>query len=285
MKQKQRIKNKQEALIGTHPASPSQFAMWLTCNDVQPTKTKIHRSLTQSENVNNPKIIEWLGKRIFEHHHSESRIQKLKENFVKLGYRKYAEQHRKLPKADKTKKGNGTEIILSEYLTNSLGRNLIQSFKLQYNPNPDQAMKGDDTLLIDVIETQESKKIKIYLGEAKFRQVPSPSVVETISKSLAKDKLPLSYSFVIEELEKNEKTKDIADLLDSFIINDIKGNGDLIYAGLLLSNQNTFDMVEKHLNSDNPSFVFISIGINQPEELINGAFEEAERLFNNPNQI
>lgn len=276
---------KQKDLIGGHPTTPNLFGVWLACNDVPVTATKSHRSLTPLIKTDDPTLIDWLGLKIFEHHHSDYRIQKLKENFKKIGYEKYAEQNRKLPKSDKTKKGNATEIILSEYIESSIGKPLVKAFKLKYNPNADQAMKGDDTLLIDVIDSNKTQKIKLYLGEAKFRKTPNKEVVKEISSTLSKNKKPLSYSFIVDELGRNPKTKDLADLLDKFIVDEIKGRGDLIYTGLLLSNKNTHNIVETNLESDNPFFVLISIGIEKPEELIQKAFEKAEHLFANPDNV
>jgi hypothetical protein len=274
----------QKDLIGSHPKAPDIFSTWLVCNDVAVTATKSHRSLTPLI-ATNKALIKWLGRKIFDHHHSDYRIEKLKENFSKLGYRKYAEQNRKLPVADKTKKGNATEILLSEYIESSLEKSLVKVFKLKYNPNADQAMKGDDTLLIDVVSNKKTKRIRLYLGEAKFRKTPNSTVVKTISKSLSKDKKPLSYSFIIDELGRDIATKDLADLLDTFLIDEVKGKGDIIYTGFLLSNPDTFKVVEANLNSDNPLFIFISIGINDPEELIKKAFERAEYLFKNPDKL
>jgi hypothetical protein len=275
----------QQDLIGSHPTNPNIFGIWLDCTDVPVTSTKSHRSLAPLINTDHNDLVDWLGRKIFDHHHSTFRVQKLKENFTKLGYAKYAEQNRKLPKADKTKKGNATEIILSEYIEGSLGRALVKAFKLKYNSNADQAMKGDDTLLIDLIDVDTKPKIKVYLGEAKFRKKPTKAVVSTIANSLSKDKKPLSYSFIVDELGRDDATRDLADLLDSFIIDEIKGKGDLISTGLLLSDRDTHRIVEENLSSDNPFFVFISIGIDAPEELINKAFEKAEYFFANPDQV
>lgn len=272
----------QKDLIGSHPKAPDIFSTWLACNDVAATATKNHRSLTPLIATTDSTLIDWLGTKIFEHHHSEYRIKKLKENFGKLGFKKYAEQNRKLPVADRTKKGNATEILLSEYIEGSLGKKLVKVFKLKYNPNADQAMKGDDTLLVDVVTDKKSTKVRLYLGEAKFRKTPTSAVVKTISKSLSKDKKPLSYSFIIDELGRSDATKPLADLLDTFLIDEIKGKGDLIYTGFLLSNTDAFNVVEANLNSDNPFFVLVSVGIQDPEDLITKAFEKAEYLFNNP---
>ena len=155
--------------------------------------------------------------------------------------------------------------------------------KLKYNPNVDQAIKGDDTLMVDLFEENGNEKIKIYLGESKFRTTPQKNVVEDITKSLNKDTLPLSYTFLVEEIAKSDEL--LARKLDDYIVQDIKDRGDLIYVGLLLSNTKTSETVEKHLNSDNSNLVFISIGIGQPEEFIKSIFEKAEELISNPDLL
>lgn len=275
----------QKDLIGDHPVIPNIFGKWLACTDVAVTSTKVHRSLTGILSSTDTDLIDWLGRKLFNHHHSEYRIDKLLENYSKLGYPAYAEQHRKLPIADKTKKGNATEIILTEYLEGCFGKSLIKVFKLKYNPNVDQAIKGDDTLMVDIVNDGKSDKVKVYLGEAKFRKSPSSTVVKTIAKSLAKDKKPLSYSFLIDELGRDPVTRDLADKLDTFLIDEIKGKGDLIYTGLLLSDEGTYDKVETYLDNDNPEFVFISIGINNPEDLITEAFIKAETFVTDPTSL
>ena len=208
---------------------------------------------------------------------------KNKEKYKSLGFAKYAEQHRKLPITDKVKKGNATEILLTDYIQASQKKEFIKVYKLKYNPNVDQAIKGDDTLMVDLFEENGNEKIKIYLGESKFRTTPQKNVVEDITKSLNKDTLPLSYTFLVEEIAKSDEL--LARKLDDYIVQDIKDRGDLIYVGLLLSNTKTSETVEKHLNSDNSNLVFISIGIGQPEEFIKSIFEKAEELISNPDLL
>lgn len=275
----------QKELIGDHPSNPNIFAKWLLSNDVVVTPTKTHRSLTPLMASTEVELIDWLGRKLFDHHHSEYRIAKLKENYAKLGYKKYAEQNRKLPIADKTRKGNATEVILTEYIESCLEKNLIKVFKLKYNPNVDQAIKGDDTLMIDIVKRKNKDTVRLFLGEAKFRKTPSKNVVQTIAKSLSKDKRPLSYSFLVDELGKDPATKGLADILDTFIVEEIKGKGDLIFTGLLLSNTSTHSVVESNLVSDNPQMILISIGIDNPEELINKGFEKAEYYVANPDKL
>lgn len=70
--------------------------------------------------------------------------------------------------------------------------------------------------------------------------------------------------------------------MDAYFIDEIKGRGDLIYIGLLLSDKDCGNIVETHLTNPNPTLVFISLGIENPEDLIKEAFKKAEDLLNNP---
>lgn len=86
--------------------------------------------------------------------------------------------------------------MLIEYIESCQNKALIKAYKLRYNPNVDQAIKGDDMLLVDILTNQQgSEEVKLYLGEAKFRKTPTKTIVDTISEALGKEKLPLSYSF------------------------------------------------------------------------------------------
>jgi hypothetical protein len=276
-------------LIDSHPGAPSIFDNWLDCSDIEPTLTRCHRALSSKLLGTDPVLIKWLAERLVYHHHDQKSIDRLKKKYVDLGfpqYAQYAEQSRKLPRTDKTKKGNATEIILIEYIESCLGRQLIKAFKLRYNPNVDQAVKGDDSLMVDIITDDKGKeKLKIFLGEAKFRATPSSQVIGEISKSLSKDKLPLSFSFLISMLDNDPANEETADLLDNFLISEIKAKGDVIYTGLLLSDTKTSATVEKHLATDNPQLIFISAGLDNPQSLIDEAFKEAEKMVVNPSVI
>lgn len=273
---------KQEKLIGKHPDNSKQIGKWLSSKDIPPSDTKCHRELKEV-NAQDDELIEWMARKLIDHHYTDFRLNKLKEKFGSLGFTKYAEQHKKFPSVDKVKKGNATEIILTDYIQTTLNKELIKVFKLKYNPNVDQAIKGDDTLMIDLFEEKGKEKIRIFLGEAKFRKTPSKKAIQDITDSLSKDTLPLSYTFLVEETAKSNEP--LAEKLDEFIVEDIKDKGDLIYTGLLLSNEKTSEKVEENLNSDNDNLVFISIGIDNPEKFINTAFTKAEELISRPDEL
>lgn len=276
----------QSELIGAHPVSPQIFGVWLAANDIAVTATKRHRSLNELIACTSPNLIDWLARKLIVHHYSDDRLNKLKQKFGQLGFPAYAEQHRKLPRADRTMKGNAIEILLIEYIEGCQGKQLIKNYKLRYNPNVDQAIKGDDTLLINLFKDQNNQDaIKIFLGESKFRATSSAQAVTQISDSLQSSKKPISYSFLVDELRRDPATADIANLLDNFIVDEIKQKGDITYAGLLFSDANTSNYVENNLNNNNETLVFLSMGINNPAMLITAAFQEAERLLTNPHLL
>lgn len=276
---------KQIDLIGNHPSNPSVFNDWLDCNDVPITSKKRHRELKEKNNHNKDALLNWLSRKLIEHHYDDARLQRLKDKYTELGFKQYAENHRKLPRADRTKKGNATEVILIEYIEGCQGKPLIKHFKLRYNPNVDQAMKGDDVLLIDLYKEKGKDNVKVFLGEAKFRKKPTKATVRSIAKSLRRTKKPLSYSYLIDEFGRNPSTKGIADALDKFVIDEIKSNGNIIYVGFLLSDNNVSDTVNNCLNTSNPDLVFISVGLKRPIALVNKAFNKAEELVLNPTSL
>ncbi|WP_087093375.1 Hachiman antiphage defense system protein HamA [Elizabethkingia anophelis] len=272
-----------EDLIGAHPSAPNEFERWMNSSDIEPTNTRCHRALTSKLVANESALIQWLAEKLVYHHYDQTKIDRLKQRYRDVGFPQYAEQNRNLPRADKTKKGNATEILLIEYIESCQRKPLVKAFKLRYNPNVDQAIKGDDTLMVDIIVDDKGKDcLKIFLGESKFRGTPTKMVINEITKSLGKDKLPLSFSFLISELSRDPATMATADLLDSFLISEIKSKGDIIYTGFLLSNTSTSTVVETHLTTDNPELIFISAGIDEPQTLIDEAFIRAEAMIANP---
>ena len=250
---------KQDNLIGTHPIPPDIIGRWLNGVNHPVTTTQCHRSLTETNTLNETELIEWLSNEIIKYHYRDNQVVRLKQKYSELGFTDYAEKIRMIPNTDKVRKGNMTEIILSEYIISSTNKPMIKTFRFRYSTNVDQSMKGDDMLMIDYDNT--ASDIEVYLGEAKFRQTPSPQVVRDVANALSKDTKPLSYTFLIETLIDEKATNALGIELDGFILETIKNQGKITYTGLVLSNTNTSATVQAHLNSDNPKLVFLSLGI------------------------
>ncbi|CAN5514731.1 hypothetical protein BH09BAC6_BH09BAC6_34300 [soil metagenome] len=277
----------QADLIGEHPLPPDIFDTYFSCTDYAVTATQCHRSLVEKPDLDGDELVDWLARKIIDHHYDPDKLERLKRAYERAGFPLYAAQHRQLPEADRTKKGNGTEVVLIEYIDScQADRNLFKAYKFRYNPNVDQSMKGDDSLMIDVIKDERGNDdLRIFLGEAKFRGAPDRAVLTELSSSLGKDKLPISYSFLVDVLFKDPATEAVGRLLENFLIAEIKAKGNLRYAGLLLSNSRTPDFVAANFNCDNPALVFISAGIEAPADLINAAFQKAKDLLANPDEL
>ncbi|PGZ76777.1 hypothetical protein COE55_18860 [Priestia megaterium] len=259
-------------LIGQHPKG-SLFAEWLTYEDIIASTNKIHRALIENEGMREY-AIEQISDWILKHHVADStliRLKRKRRNIIKkYGLKEYLNQQQMFPVAEKTMRGNGAEIILAEYLQESSPLQILL-YKLRYNPNVNQSMKGDDVLLFN----EENLYEQIILGESKFRKVPGKDVVKDITDEFGKKlKFPLSILFVANQLS-TSGYDELADKLEELNIEVQHGNVPVVNVGFLLSNHNTRSNVEKHLSSENPNFIFISLGIDQPEELISKSFSLA----------
>lgn len=268
----EKILSGQSKLIGEHP-NKSLFVEWLKYEDIPPTEKKLHRNLI-SINEMRGAAVEVISEWIIKHHISDQRINRIKKRrntiIDKYGLEKYLSSQQLLPIDKKTMKGNGTEIILSEYLQESSAFDSL-IYRLRYNPNVNQSMKGDDVLLFNI----EDLKDKIILGESKFRKRPSKAAVEEITNDFGKKlKLPLSIVFVAERVSElgNEE---LAVELEELNLDVMQENVRVINVGFLLSNQNTLANVERNLVSENDNFLFLSLGIEEPDEFISECFGRA----------
>lgn len=257
------------SLIGEHPRS-GIFFEWCKCEDIDSAEIKNYRKLS-NKGINQELLIENISDWIIKHHTSSKKIkefEKKKAILNKYDFKEYVSKRMPFPTNNfTTQKGNFGEIILAEYLKSSSKLDLL-IFKLRFNPNIEQSMKGDDVLLFDKKNIQS----RIIMGEAKYRKKPSKKVVEDIVKSLAKDKLPISLSFIKDRLDDLQENL-IADQVDNLISN--LDNTQIIYVGFLYSNHNVHNLIENHLNTDNKNLVIISYGEENPEKLIKESYEKA----------
>lgn len=273
----------QERLIGEHPQSPHIFGEWLTHIDYPTTASKKHRKLEENDELRNQaisNIADW----ILTHHIIEQRTDALERKaqiLQKHEFDEYIKSLNLLPSAEKTMKGNMAEIILVEYLQESTGLSPI-IHKLRYNPNINQAMKGDDVLLLNPDNVFE----RIIYGESKYRSVPSKQAIEDAVSNLEGSKrLPVSIGFVADRLYEMGNTELADQLMDlQHLLKDDRI--DVHNVGFLLSTKSTTPsidtstQVERHLSTINPNLVFISLGLDNPMEIVEESFKLAnERLL------
>lgn len=275
--------SEQEKLIGVHPVAPHVYGVWLTATDLPATPNKKHRMLQEMVGTRNT-AVDKLAKWIVDYHvheHSQRIIERQKAILDKHGLDKYIDNMHLLPKADKTKKGNLGEIVLIEYLKESRDFSPIVH-KLQYNPNTEQSMKGDDVLLFN---TKDLFSEVIY-GECKFRSTPSGTVVNQIVDNLQGLKsLPVSLEFVANVME-DRGEKDLADNISELHQKIEQGIVPVTNVGFLISTksdvregEDTTKQVEKYLNTSNPSLVMISLGVDNPIEVVNEAYKKADKIL------
>lgn len=256
-------------LIGEHP-NKSLFSEWLSYEDLPSSENKIHRKLGEIEGMRQY-AIEQVADWIIKHHIPDTTINRLKRKremiIKKYGLDEYLNQQQMLPVADKTMRGNGAEIIFAEYLQASTPLQILL-YKLRYNPNVSQSIKGDDVLLFN----KENLHERVLLGESKFRKIPNKAVIEEITDEFGKKlKLPLSILFVANRLSELGE-EEMADELEELNIDVKRGKVPVTNIGFLLSNHNTAANVERHLFSENPDFIFLSLGLEQPDEFISQCF-------------
>lgn len=269
----------QDKLIGEHRYENGEvFSEWLIHEDRPATHRKKHRIL--SENIEKRKqATDKLGDWLIRHHVKNKKIDRLREKkkiLNKHEFKKYAQSLKFFPKEDKTKKGNVTEVILAEYLKFSSGLDILV-YRLRYNQNVDQSLKGDDVLLFE----KENLRNKILVGEAKYRSTPNKKAVKDIIHASEGDKkLPISIPFVADRLS-DMGQEELAEKLEDLNFELSKLKTRIVNVGMLLGNKKTPDVVEDHCDSVNPNFLMLSLGIANPFEIIDEGLEKAIKSIEN----
>lgn len=283
-----KIPTPQEKLIGEHPSPPDFFATWLQHEDCAVSTTEPYRKHRKLNEVAGQRevAIEQLAQWIFKHHISESRLRVWRKERLKEIYKKNGIDVQVsvlppwFPKSHSTKVGNATEIIMSEYLESSSGLNLL-IFRLRYNPNVDQSMKGDDALLFNKANIFE----KVLVGESKFRSdiTNVGKVVNEITTWVNTDRrYPVSIGFIAEIIEKEDPT--LSEQLYELEADIHAKKCPIINAGFVISEpkisaSKPSKMTDGRFKPNQEHSVLISLGLDSPEEIINKAFEEAWKLL------
>jgi len=262
----------QDELIGAHPTDGSIFSNWLSNTEDQPKADIKHRKL-DPDPAHLTDAIDKISDYLLIHHIPDSKVREIKVKkriLDKYGFTNYVNNIDVLPSSHATLVGNGTEVIMSEYLKKTSGLELLV-YRLHYNPNVDQAMKGDDALLLNPENVAE----KIIIGESKFRASPDKPMVEEILKTMGDISVtPISLSFIQNTLHKEGKNilaKEVAELQSNLA----KNLTPIISVGFILSNHNTHNHITRNGTSLNRNLVFASIAITDPTDFLNACFDKA----------
>lgn len=268
--------SKQDEILGKHPSADSYMESWLDYEDKEPTQTSCIRVLSE-KNAFDKTIIETFSKILLDYHYSPVTIVSLKSKFEKLGFHEFATyytQSRKLPQNRNTQKGNAVEILMTEYCLAAINKlDMTYVHRFRYNPNVDQSMKGDDMLIVDF---SDDASPTVYLGEAKFRKTVDNAVLNDVKRSLAKDKLPLSLTFLRDRFENVDDDK--YEKLDNMFIRELS-DFDIRYIGFIVGDKNASKKVVEKWECDNPKHLMLVLSLDEPEKFVEQAFGKAKSLL------
>ena len=259
-------------VVGDHPVSPHPLGERFSCEDAHSEHGVPIRELSEMDSDVDQFVAAMRG--YLRTHHS--RPEDLERD--RLRREAYARQDLPLPLTrfpanPTTRKGNWAEVLLCEYVTASCNADL-PVYRLRYNPNVDQSMKGDDVLAFDL----EASPVRIIVGEAKFRGASSKKAVTDIVDSLERSfrgGLPASLQFVADRLiqEGNEALgRRIEECADLFVRNRLQ----IDHVGLLASNHLAPTHVEKNASSSLRRLAVISMSLSDGEGLVSSSFDGLE---------
>jgi len=232
-------------LIGKHPIPPDFFSEWLKCEDILiPTgsQNKKYRKITEIDDQRD-KAVKQISEWLIDHLVSNSDIIMLRERkreiYNKYSYEQYLEAQLLLPTDGSVMQGNFAEIVFVEYLK-SLKKYDFLVYKLLYNPNILQSMKGDDILMFD-----KGNLRRILLGESKYRKDTTKQTIEEILESFGgSTKIPISITFITRILF--EKKPNLSKQLSEIQTEIKNGENHILNVGMILSNTDVYKSVEKH---------------------------------------
>lgn len=274
--------SRQDEILGLHPINHHVIGEWLDYEDKEPTETSCIRVLSEKKPFGDA-VIEPFSKNLIDYHYTPATINSLKKKFEKLGLKEfgtYYAQSRNLPQNVNTRKGNAVEVLMTEYSLAAIDKlDLTYAHRFRYNPNVDQSMKGDDMLIVDF---SDEANPTIYIGEAKFRKTVDKAVLEDVTKSLAKDKMPLSLTFLRDRFENVDDNKYAK--LDDLFIQELS-DYDIRYIGFIVGDKNAGKNVEEKWECDNPKHIMLVLSLDEPEEFVKQAFDKANTLLTETPEI
>lgn len=256
--------------ILSKPHDEHPYGTSLYCNDKVTLNLVPHRDLILK---NYEIFMDFTVDALETHHKDASDLTRLKNKIHSLRSKGLdVSKISPYPRSDSVRKANFAEVVLAEYLKATTG-SILPIYKLRYNPNRNQSMKGDDTLLFDL----DSDPIRIIVGEAKFRKTSSKQAVTEIISGLIrseKDLLPTSLIFVSDMLYKEGKDElggKVLNCVDMILEDKIN----IEYVGFLLSDEKASERVKEHA-TELRNLLMISLGQQSPEKMVYEAFEQLE---------
>jgi Cap4 SAVED domain len=260
-----------EQVIGPHPLAPHPCGIHLAATDQNTEHAVPHRVLDDGP-LQAVAFTAAMAQWIVTHHVRPEAIERDRVRREALARQGLVDPVQRFPINLSTQKGNWAEILLAEYVVASSTAQL-PVYRLRYNPNVDQSMKGDDVLAFDL----DSNPVRVLVGEAKFRSTPSKAVVEELVGALVKShsgNIPASLQFVAERLfdsGDHELGAKVAACNALFA----QGRLQLDYIGLLVSSRDAHLHVQRNAKSVISRLAVMSLGLADPERIVTASFAEA----------
>lgn len=251
-------------VVGPHPLPPHTCGIHLTATDQHTAHGVPHRVLDDGPlqmAVFTAAMTQW----IVTHHLSPEAIKRDRIRRQALARQGFVDPVQRFPTNIKTRKGNWAEILLAEYVAASC-RVQLPIYRLRYNPNVDQSMKGDDVLAFDL----DSNPVRVLVGEAKFRSTPSRVVVEELVGALIKShsgNIPASLQFVADRLFDSGNTE-LGNKVAACNALFAQGRLQLNYVGLLVSSKNAHAHVQRNAQSSVRRLAVMSLGLANPNGIV-----------------
>jgi hypothetical protein len=262
-------------ILGDHPTDCHPFGVLLTASDGSTESGVPHREL--SEYVGQRKaIIECVREILVRHHVSPEAVERdrlRRAAMQRLGFEADQSRMKRFPTNPSTQKGNLAEVVLAEYIA-AANEVSLPVYRLRYNPNVEQAMKGDDVLAFDL----DSDPVRVIVGESKFRTISSKAAVTDIVEGLVrsyKGGIPASLQFVADRLFEtgNEDLGErILECATLFAFEKLR----LEYVGLLMSDTRSANRLNQYTDNSLHRLAVISFGLDSPGSIVDPCFNGLE---------
>lgn len=263
-----------DQIVGPHPLPPHPFGNSLVAED-QKTEHDVPHRVLKNDPQKQDELIAAMTQWIVNHHVSPENVERDRKRREALERQGLHDPTQRLPRNISTQKGNWAEILLAEYIAAS-GNVQLPVYRLRYNTNPDQSMKGDDVLAFDL----DSDPVRVLVGEAKFRSTSTKVVVGELIDALEKShsgNIPASLQFVADclfESKQDELGAKIAECNTLFAQNRLQ----LDYVGLLVSNKHAHAHVSSTAQSNVQRLAVMSLVLPDPEGVVVDCYAKAAVL-------
>jgi hypothetical protein len=262
-----------ERILGDHPSPLHPFGEILTAKNGKTDSKVPHRALSVKDGTR-PAAVKHLRAMIVRHHTSPEALKRSEEHMKamkRLGLDCEQTRLRRFPTTPTTQKGNLAEIVLAEYVV-AASDLVLPVYRLRYNPNVDQSMKGDDVLAFDL----DVKPARIIVGEAKFRGASSAAAVKEIVEGLLrshKGGVPVSLQFVADRLFEDQQ-EDLANRVLACARLFALGELRIDYVGMLLSDTQAAARVDDATPGSLHRLAMISLGMSNPDSLVAACYKK-----------